>query len=82
MNPRTRQSHRSATALTAGLVGVLATLAAALTPTAAHASRIPADPVTSRAQVPAALARAITDNHSARVRAALQELRDDVNGPS
>ena len=74
MNIITRTQHRTSTIVAAAFLG--ATFLA-LTPAAAHATRIPADPI-AFVGTPVLLAQLVESGHAATVRAAIQELRSDI----
>jgi len=74
MEITTCTQHRTAVTLAAAFLG--ATLIA-LTPAAAHASRLPADPI-AFVGTPVSLAQLVTDGHAETVWAAIEELRSDV----
>ena len=71
--------HSSQNLATAFVTSLLAVMALVVVPTAAHATRIPSDPL-AFATTPIALARMVYDAHAANVRAGLDELRLDVLG--
>jgi len=74
METTTRTQHRTSTIVAAAFLGAAFL---ALTPTAAHASRLPADPI-AFVGTPVSLAELVTEGHAATVRAAIDELRSDI----
>jgi hypothetical protein len=74
METITSTQHRIAATVAAAFLGATVL---ALTPSAAHATRLPADPITF-VGTPVLLAQLVTEGHAATVRAAIQELRSDV----